>query len=99
MSASLDALWNDKRHWSGIIYYCAKDPRVVVPGRGAALFTLNFAHPVAAWGHIIGTVGAVILSIIVPVQLGSSRGGMYATVFATLALVVAVHAWLSARDT
>jgi hypothetical protein len=40
----------------------------------------------------------MVLSVLVPLRLGASRGGIYATVFATLALVIAVHAWLSARE-
>ena len=42
-----DDLWRDKANWKwGLLYYCKKDPRVIVPKKPAWMGrTLNFAQP------------------------------------------------------
>lgn len=46
----IEILWSDQANWTwGVIYRCAKDPRVIVPRRWRwGGWTLNFGHPNAA---------------------------------------------------
>ena len=41
----LEELWEDSDHWSGGIYFCKKDPRLIVPKRVKWTgWTINFGH-------------------------------------------------------
>ena len=41
----LQVLWEDTAHWSGGIYFCKKDPRLIVPKRLKWTgWTINFGH-------------------------------------------------------
>lgn len=47
-----ERLWQDERNWrySGLIYFCPEDPRVVVPKRSRIYgWTYNFAHKAAVF--------------------------------------------------
>jgi uncharacterized membrane protein len=98
MSEELDRLWNDEDNWSGSMYRCDQDPRVVVRGHGTTLITYNFAHPLAAWGILLGSVAASVAAIFVPMALGA--GLRFATFgpLGVIALVIGLHAWILSRN-
>jgi uncharacterized membrane protein len=99
VSEELDRMWNDDANWTGFMYRCADDPRVVVRGHGSTLFTYNFAHPLAAWGMMLASLALCLASIFVPIQLGVT-GRMYGTVAPILAIVavLGLHAFIFARN-
>lgn len=98
MSEELDRFWNDDDNWLGFMYRCAEDPRVVVRGHGTTLFTYNFAHPLAAWSILLGSIVLSVASVFVPMALGAGR--VYATYgpIGAIALVLGFHAWLLSRN-
>ena len=98
MSEELDRLWNSDDHWSGFMYRCAEDPRVVVRGHGTTLFTYNFAHPLGAWGMVLGTLAVSLASIFIPIALGLSRAYTIYGPIVAIALVLGAHAWLLSRN-
>ena len=46
-SDELHRYWADPDNWSGPVYYCREDPRVIVQKRLFTGWTINFAHPLA----------------------------------------------------
>jgi hypothetical protein len=59
----LRAHWNDEANWNRDgSYRCAEDPRLIVPKRGGAGWTLNTAHrraQVTMWLVVLGAVAIV----------------------------------------
>ena len=55
MSEKLDQLWNDEANWGGGMYRCKEDPRLIVRGHGATLYTVNAAHG-AAWAVLVASL-------------------------------------------
>ena len=54
----LERHWTNPENWSAV-YYCAEDPRVIVPKRQPSMgWTINFAHPLA--------IPVLLLAILVP---------------------------------
>jgi uncharacterized protein DUF5808 len=48
-----DVLWKNPAHWTAFGYRCKDDPRVIVPKRNTSMgWTVNWAHPRAAWAMI-----------------------------------------------
>lgn len=67
---TLDRLWADPKNWSGGLYSCKEDPRVVVPKRIRwAGTTLNFSHP-RAWPVLGGFILVVFVSVMTLVFAG-----------------------------
>jgi uncharacterized membrane protein len=98
MSEELDRMWGEDDNWSGFMYRCADDPRVVVRGHGTTLFTYNFAHPFAAWGILFGSLAISLASIFVPIVLGVSRTyGTFAPIIA-IGLVLGLHTLILLRN-
>lgn len=56
---------NDPKNWKlGVFYFNPQDKRIFVPKRVAAMgFTINFAHPLAAF--VVATILAFIIVLAV----------------------------------
>lgn len=68
----LQKLWEDPANWRAFSYYCAKDPRVIVPKRNQALgWTVNTAHGKEA--AIMMFLGALI-ALVGPVSVIAAEG-------------------------
>ena len=72
-TSDLDKLARDPSHWRlYFIYYCPRDPRIIVPKRIRGLgWTLNFARPLAV-PFIVFLIAAVygILDLVTALQVG-----------------------------
>lgn len=95
----LETLWRDKSNWrGGIIYYCKKDPRLVVPKRVKWLgWTMNCVHP-RAIGIIVFIFVTVLLPFIVESKLNIATPLVVnVTLAVVVVLVIALCAYLPSR--
>lgn len=73
----IDKLWSNPQHWSGPIYNCQDDPRIIVPLRirwtGAGL---NFAHK-AAIPVLILILAALLSPFLFLLALEQPEGGVW----------------------
>ncbi len=89
----IDKLWRDPQYWSGPIYNCPDDPRIIVPLRirwtGAGM---NFAHK-AAIPMLIMILAALLSPFLFLLLLELPDGGIWAG--ATFTVVVVVLCFLT----
>jgi hypothetical protein len=59
---TLDRFWHDPSNWKGnSVYWCPKDPRIMVPARLKwRIWTFNYAHK-AIWPSLIGIVVLLLI--------------------------------------
>jgi len=96
----LETLWRDKNNWRwGAVYYCKKDPRLVVPKRVKWTdWTVNFAYPWRAIGFIIFILIAASLPFIIELKLNIATPVVISVTLAVVAvLIVGLLAYLSSR--
>ena len=96
----LETLWRDKDNWLwGAIYYCKKDPRLVVPKRLKWTgWTMNFAYPWRAIGLIIFILLAASLPFIIEFKLNVATPVVICITLAVIALlIIGLLAYLSSR--
>jgi hypothetical protein len=96
----LETLWRDKNNWLwGAIYYCKKDPRLVVPKRVKWTgWTMNFAYPWRAIGLIIFIILAASLPFIIELRLNIATPAVICVTLAVVAvLIIGLCAYLSSR--
>jgi len=96
----LETLWRDKNNWRwGAIYYCKKDPRLVVPKPVKWTgWTMNFAYPWRAIGLIIFIILAASLPFIIELRLNIATPAVICITLAVVAvLIIGLCAYLSSR--
>ncbi len=96
----LETLWRDKNNWLwGAIYYCKKDPRLVVPKPVKWTgWTMNFAYPWRVIGFIIFIILAASLPFIIELRLKIATPAVICiTVAAVAVLIIGLCAYLSSR--
>ena len=96
----LETLWRDKDNWLwGAIYYCKKDPRLVVPKRLKWTdWTMNFAYPWWAIVLIIFIIFAASLPFIIEFKLNVATPAVICITLAVIALlIIGLLAYLSSR--
>ncbi|MCH8120216.1 MAG: hypothetical protein IIC00_10875 [Planctomycetes bacterium] len=96
----LETLWRDKDNWLwGAIYYCKKDPRLVVPKRIKWTgWTMNFAYPWRAIGFIIFIILAASLPFIIELKLNIATSVVISiTLAVVVVLIIGLCAYLSSR--
>lgn len=96
----LEILWKDRNNWRwGAVYYCKKDPRVVVPKRFKWTgWTMNFAYPWRAMGFIIFILLAAYLPIFIEMKLNIATPVVICITLVIIAiLIVGLASYLSSK--
>ena len=96
----LETLWRDKNNWLwGAIYYCKKDPRLVVPKPIKWTgWTMNFAYPWRAIGFIIFIIFAASLPFIIELKLNAATPIVICITLAVVAiLIIGLFSYLSSK--
>ena len=89
MQQHLDELWHDDSHWSWWgEYRCDEDPRLVVRGRAATMYTLNYSHP-KAWPVTISSLVLLLGSLLVPMAIGEPVWGAVSFFVVLIAIFIA----------
>lgn len=90
----LDDLWANPNNW-GLVYWCAKDPRVIVSRRRPWMgWTINFAHPLA-WAVFMAMMAIVVGPTLLVFGLGLASVPVF---LVTLAISIGAVVWLSHRE-
>ena len=94
----LERLWQEKENWWFGAYWCADDPRVVVPKRPKWTgWTINFAHPMAVPVLLLFFViagGPPLLMVALGVR---SLGPVLLATAGGIVLLIVVSAYLASR--
>jgi len=78
---TLEKLWSDPQNWRGAFYFCKDDPRDIVPKRLKKFgWTINFAHPSAWLGLLVGM--AVTAGIILYLEKSDRSAWIFPTLVA-----------------
>ena len=91
--AELERLRQDPQHWrGGLVYYCSRDPRLVVPMRVRGTgYSINFAQP-RAGSTLLGIFFALVLPAALPLTFPSVE--MVVAAVLLFAVNVVILTWL-----
>ena len=91
----LERMWSDPSNWRGSLYYCPRDPRLMVPKKVKIMgWTINAAHR-SAWLTLV----LLVVLAFVPTAVAAHYGALNVTlaVVFSLASICAVSAHLASK--